>query len=308
MMPTPVIHGAGRKRRERTTGSDLAAVIEMLRTLVDDMERLADAPLPSGKDAQLLADTVNDIENSLQELRLLLKTRSGNDWRFGVLKMLGAQSTRRVMRAKEFDNLIREMRPGVSARGARQVLHDMRAAGALLRVTRGLYVNKRASPPVNVFEAAQHLRVGAVISLHSVLDEVGFLRGPTNVTVAVVPAVSERSSFEAVKTQEGSRFWFYQLHQRFFRTGPPSGNDVYGDFGEHPAFRAEAALLQWLHLASVGRRSLVPPPLDVDMSALELKVLKRLAHHWLLLGNLTAYLSSVAAYEARPPRRRSNKA
>jgi hypothetical protein len=156
---------------------------------------------------------------------------------------------------------------------------------------------------VVAWEFADRIRMGAVISLQSVLGEAGVLNNPTDVAFAVVPIYSRRQPrFEAVRWPNGARFQFYLLDERFFRTGPPAWNDVFQGNREYPIARVEAALLHWLFLASAKRSLLPPPPLDVDLSELDLKVLKRLAHSWNLLNELTAYRSRVAEYEAAQER------
>jgi hypothetical protein len=45
-------------------------------------------------------------------------------------------------------------------------------------------------------------------------------------------------------------------------------------------FRAEAAILQWLHLASLKRSTLGELPLDVDLELLDLELLARLAERF----------------------------
>jgi hypothetical protein len=45
-------------------------------------------------------------------------------------------------------------------------------------------------------------------------------------------------------------------------------------------FRAEAAILQWLHLASLKRRTLAELPLDVDLELLDLELLARMAERF----------------------------
>ena len=157
-----------------------------------------------------------------------------SNWRSELVEMLAASSAPRVFGTRQFGIFVRQHRPGVSARTSQRVLRDMRAAGALVKLTRGLYVNERASPPVSPWEAAQCLRMGAVISLHSVLGEVGFLNNLTGIAIAVVPAFRGRPRFESVCTQGGARFWFYRLDERFFRTGPPAWHEVYQSNRECP--------------------------------------------------------------------------
>src|SRR5688500_6375231 len=51
------------------------------------------------------------------------------------------------------------------------------AARALQPVTRGLYLNRMARPLPSAAEAAGYVRVGAVVSLQSVLGEAGITNG-----------------------------------------------------------------------------------------------------------------------------------
>jgi len=57
-------------------------------------------------------------------------------------------------------------------------------------------------------------------------------------------------------------------------------------------FRPEAALLHWLHLASIKRSSLTQPPVDVDLDSLDLHLLDKLSARWELGDHLDAWISA----------------
>ena len=302
MMSTPAIRPAAKNRPAQSSKPNVAAVMQLLSKLTSDMDRIVDGPLPRGEDALVLADAFDVLQKALQDLRLWLTAKREGDRFSELIEKLEAPSTPRVFRTEQALNFIRQHRPGIAVSASWKMLGDMEKTGALLRVTRGLYVNEQASPPVVVWEVAERIRMGAVISLHSVLGECGVLNNPTDLAVAVVPSCTRRPKFEAVRLPNGAVFWFYQLDELFFRTGPPAWTDVRQTTREYPVARAEAALLHWLYLASVKRSMLPRPPLDVDLSALDMAVLKRLAHTWGVLGHLTTYRKKVAAYAASQAR------
>ena len=61
----------------------------------------------------------------------------------------------------------------------------------------GLFLNSRAVPPAELTEVAAHIRSGAVISLHSVLGECGFLNNPSAIVVAVQDVLDKSAAARA---------------------------------------------------------------------------------------------------------------
>lgn len=210
------------------------------------------------------------------------------NWKFVVMGELGGPRAPRVFTASDFQHFVQQFRPGTSAPTARHAAEALVQAGAMRKVGAGLYLNRRARPPAELAEVAHHIRAEAVVSLHSVLGECGFLNNPAAIVVAVVPA-SRRSNLREVLTSQGGVFRFYGLADKFFPQTESDRWELYQPGRPFNAFRPEAALLQWIYLAGLGRSKMTPPPLDVDMSTLDETLLARLAQRWSLEDALAAW-------------------
>jgi hypothetical protein len=169
-------------------------------------------------------------------------------------------------------------------------------AGALQKVSRGLYLNRRARPSVEVAEAASHIRAGAVVSLETVLGECGFLNNPTRLVTAVLPQrPGQVPRVGGVTTSGGLGFRFHALALRFFANSPAEAHLLL-QAGRHCEMaKPEVAVLHWLYLWRSPRSSISPPPQDVDFSVLDLELLDRLALRWGLDTTLEAWMSEVSA-------------
>ncbi|MFZ4478857.1 MAG: hypothetical protein ACOYNZ_03070 [Rhodoferax sp.] len=220
----------------------------------------------------------------------------GADWKFALIQALSGSEAPRVMRAFDFYQFVLKHRPGTTSNTARLVSRTLVAAGALARVSTGLFLNKRKAPSVELGEAAAHLRYGAIVSLQSVLGECGFLNNPSDVVVAVLPtSANKRPTLGELETSSGQRFRFYGLAERFFPTTESERWETLQPGRMCPTFRPEAALLQWLHLAAMKRSAMTPPPFDVDMELLNEDLLKRLAFRWKLETQLDHWRSRAQA-------------
>lgn len=170
--------------------------------------------------------------------------------------------------------------------------------GALLKVRRGLFVNRLAIPVAIAEEAAQFLRAGAVIDLQSVLGEAGVLNNPSDVVVASVPVTPGEPipNVGNLRTDAG-RFRFYAVDAKVLLAGERADRL---EPVPYPKATPEAAIVHWLHLARSPRSGMRRPPLDSDVDLLKKPRLRRIAKAAGLERNLDAWLSQVADYRADP--------
>lgn len=195
-------------------------------------------------------------------------------------------------------------RPGLSENTIHLWIKHMTETGKLLYVRRGLYANLRALPEVMPLEAAQYIRSGAIVTLHSVLGDVGFLNNPSRLVFAVVPLPTPLSTkgslvrsvnIGTVKTGIGEfRFHGLPAHLMDNRAGQLEDREQ-----QSKCYRKatpEKALLDWLYLAKSPHSKLVMPPLDVDFDELNQKRLKRLAENMGLKDTLAEYVNRVQKY------------
>lgn len=88
------------------------------------------------------------------------------------------------------------IRPCVSSATSRLLVGYLIRAQALRRVTQGTYLNRLALPPAELYEAAPVIRTGAVLSLNSVLGELGVINNPSCIVTCIcrLRSKSARSS------------------------------------------------------------------------------------------------------------------
>ncbi len=189
-------------------------------------------------------------------------------WKLRLAGGLEDPSAPRVLGAEDLRELARRYRGEVSDPTIWRLGAELEEAGALERVARGVWANLRALPPASAEEAAGRMRKGAVVSLHRVLGEAGFLNNPSATVTAVVPlgAGSPARSTGSRLTEAGKRFHFWSMPEELARRG-----EEWLD-RERPHARAlpERALGDWLAIAGRGRAGLPMPPADVDFEALEM--------------------------------------
>jgi hypothetical protein len=204
-------------------------------------------------------------------------TGGGVNWKFALLGALATPSAPRVLTAASFHALAKKIRPQVNPATSRELVGHFLYGGALRRVTSGTFLNRRALPPAELYEAAPIIRKGAVLSLHSVLGEAGVLNDPSRIVTCILPTSKNLlPRLGELKTEAGS-FRFYGLAERFFPKTSEEEREMLQPSRPCGVFRPEAALLQWLHLASLKRSSITELPLDLDLELIDLDLVVRLA-------------------------------
>ena len=217
---------------------------------------------------------------------------STTHWKFELMGLLASPTAPRLFTAARMHQFIQEhVKPGASNVTARSATQSLAKAGALRQISSGVFLNRQCTPPGEPPETASTLRAGAVVSLHSVLGECGFLNNPPAIVTAVVPTSStKRPRLGELVTSQGDVFRFYGLAERFFPTTDAQRWQMLQPGRPCPMFRPEAALLQWLHLAKMKRSRLTAPPQDVDMAQLDAELLNQLAQQWGLARHLADWL------------------
>lgn len=228
-------------------------------------------------------------------------------WKDKIESLLYGPNAARVVTTATIIRLARSDKPDLSENTIHLWLGKMTETGKLLLVRRGLYANMRTHPEVLPQEAAQHIRAGAVVSLHSVLGECGFLNNPSRIVFAVVPipdkgnpgSAIQSVNVGAIKTGIGM-FRFHALPASFTDSRAGSLADREQQSKLYRKATPEKALLDWLHLAESPRSKLSMPPLDVDFSEMNIKRLHRLAAKMKLGDALRNYIERVERYNEDP--------
>ncbi len=211
-------------------------------------------------------------------------------WTTRLELALAEPTALRVLDRKSIVSLANDVRPGVSDPTVERWIQEAVSANRLQRVVRGLYLNRLISPPAQLCEAAVWLRPGAVISLQTVLGDVGVWNNFTDWVTAVVPLSRRytRPSLGRLETAAGI-FFFRGLPEAVLEAGREEDRLV----GNTTYRRAtpEAALLHWLYLSNSPRSRMSPPPLDSDLAALDVRKVKRLSEAMHLSEALEKWLS-----------------
>jgi hypothetical protein len=215
-------------------------------------------------------------------------------WSTRLELMLAESSALRVLDTASIIQLAKNVRQDISKPSVERWIQETVAADRLRRVVRGLFLNRLIAPPAQLCEAAVWLRPGAVLSLQTVLGDSGVWNNYTEWVTAVVPLSSRYTtpSLGTLETGAGT-FVFRGVPERVLETGAEKDRLIAG-VGYRRA-TPEAALLHWLYLSGSPRSRMSPPPLDLDLGALDLKRLKRLAVGMHLDANLAIWRDRVDA-------------
>ena len=225
---------------------------------------------------------------------LLENPPASSQWRYTLLGSLEKPSAPRVCSTEALVRLVQTVRPNAAPATVRAAIDGLVAARALLKVSRGLYLNRRARPTVELAEAAGHIRQGALVSLESVLGECGFLNNPAAITTAVLPfRANHVPNVGMVKTSGGQVFRFSALPQRLFPLTDADERSMLQAGRFFPVVKPEVATLHWLYLALSPHSPMREAPQDVDFSVLDLDLLKDLAWRWDLARPLQEWMQRV---------------
>jgi hypothetical protein len=218
-------------------------------------------------------------------------------WSTRLELVLAEPSQLRVLDTPSIIQIARNVRPDISKPSVERWIQEAVAANRLRRVVRGLFLNRLITPQPQLCEAAVWLRPGAVISLQTVLGDSGVWNNYTEWVTAVVPLSSRYAtpSLGRVVTGGGT-FVFRGVPERVLETGAAHDRLIAGV--DYRRATPEAALLHWLYLAGSPRSRMSTPPLDLDLGALDLKRLKRLAIAMRLDANLTIWRDRNVGQEA----------
>ena len=219
-------------------------------------------------------------------------------WSTRLELLLAEPTALRVLDTASIIQLARNVRRDISKPSVDRWIQEAVSANRLLRVVRGMFLNRLITPPAQRCEAAVWLRPGAIISLQTVLGDSGVWNNYTEWVTAVVPLSPTYTtpSLGRVETGAGT-FVFRGVPELVLETG--AENDRLVAVLDYRRATPEAALLHWLYLSGSPRSRMSTPPLDLDLDALDLRKLKRLAIGMHLDANLSGWRDRTVGQQAQ---------
>jgi hypothetical protein len=197
-------------------------------------------------------------------------------WSTPLELLLADAGALRVLDTASIVQIASSVRRDISKPSVERWIREAVGANRLLRVVRGLFLNRFITPAPQLCEAAVWLRPGAVISLQTVLGDSGVWNNYTEWVTAVVPLSSRYATPSLGRVDAvGGTFVFHGVPDRVIETG--AENDRLVAEVDYRRATPEAALLHWLYLSGSPRSRMSSPPIDIDLGSLDLKRLKRLA-------------------------------
>lgn len=220
-------------------------------------------------------------------------------WRVNVLARLKGQRAPRVLTTAMLSRLAAAERPGISETAVLSLAKEAEGLGFLRRMRSGLFLNLEATPPAVAAEAAQFIRRGAVVSLHTVLGDAGVLNNPTPIVFCVLPILKGESP-PRVGRVEGAEatFQFYAIPEKVLFAGRLEDRLEQGC--AYPRATKEAALCHWLYLANSRYSHLVAPSEEADISGLDHDRLQRLATAMGIEDQVATWIAAAEAYGEEP--------
>lgn len=187
-----------------------------------------------------------------------------NDWMMQMDRQLSGLKADGVMTSAMLWREADHVNPGVSRPTVQRWIKKAVDAGKLTYVSRGTYLNNQALPRPDFAEATQFVRQGAIVSLRTVLADIGALNNPYPVITAILP-LSKFVSPKLGQTQlRKQSFHFYGMPVGLLNTGIE--DDRLDGTRRYPRATPERALLDWLYLAQSNKSNLSEPPMDIDLS------------------------------------------
>jgi hypothetical protein len=202
-------------------------------------------------------------------------------WEDMMDKFLYGYKAPRLMSTMALYKIAQEAKLTITRKTFHLMVKDMKSAGKLVQVRKGLYANLRALPQVVPAEAAQYLFPGAVVSLQYVLGAFGVINNPPRAVTVVAPIqdIDGKRIPPSVRTLTGE-FSEYRVHAlpAWLFTGKAGSLEDREDGSVRYYRRAtpEKALVDWIYLAGSPHSRLPMPPFDTDIEDLDMDRLLRL--------------------------------
>ena len=178
---------------------------------------------------------------------------------------------------------------GVDVAGAMATVRALLAESTLSLCGERIFANRLAKPDVHPNEMVAHYGPGTYASLHTVLGEHGIANNPSR-TVYAVRARDPGVGVTDVRLRSGlGSYRLLAMPRDVMEAGEERDRLEAG--GRYLRATPERALCDWIWFTTdAGRRSLTPPPLDLDLDELDADRIGRLSEAMGIAGPVRDWL------------------
>lgn len=182
-----------------------------------------------------------------------------------------------------------------------RTIADLKEAGLIRNVIKGLYMNLVTTPAPTLAELAAYFVPDAVVSLQTVLGDNGVLNNLTTMVTSVVP-VDEWPHWERTKERETTMGMMRYKYMPRNKVYPPDlDQSDYLMMGKSfPMARPEKALCDYIYLSRNNRSTMTMPPLDTDTEHLDQHLLWKIARSMGVDDELDSYMEARRDYNSDP--------
>ena len=221
-------------------------------------------------------------------------------WKIAVERALMAPECPSVLTTAMLDVLCRAGRADAPSPATfNRWIRAMAFAGKLSEVIKGVYLNRLGHREVSPAAAAHWIRARSQPSLSWVLEQAHVTNNFGDTVTCVIaqdpgqapPSVGERC------TSAGT-FRFFALPSRLLDDRAGRIDEIRDLRFEYPRATPEKALLDWIYLGASARSRLTPPPLDLDLDALDRRRIARLVKSMGIDRQWSAWKHAYDAYQA----------
>lgn len=198
-----------------------------------------------------------------------------------------------------------------------RVIDQLISVGHLKRVKKDMYANMQAVPAIQNNEIASFLVDDSVITMHSSLYEAGALNNPTRIVTAAVPCYKRgtpgtfngiRGAVREFKTEIGD-FWFFNIPAELVTLEGVETYELEKMGITYKMATPEKALMDWIYIGTernkkkkLDKESDLTdftglPPLDIAISVLNTRSLKKIATAMNLTTELNDWLNAKREYD-----------
>ena len=197
-----------------------------------------------------------------------------NDWMMALDQELSGLQADGVLTSKMIWREADYIKPGVSRPTVQRWIAKATKAGKLKQVSRGIYLNNQALPRPDLAESAQFLRPDSIVSLHTVLSDVGALHNPYPIVTAILPLGRFTSPRLGSMDTGKARYRFFGMPISVLNAGDE--DDRLDIHYRYPRATPERALLDWLYFARSPKSKIVAPPMDINLDWMDKRRFHRL--------------------------------